>query len=622
MRTLLLLQSLFLLPASGQSVFSFLHNTTSKQIGPFETEFINETMITSVRDGSNTFAACIINNSPFIYLPSIFCPLGTTGKIIEGGFNYYSGGGLDRYFSIASIQPAFELAPFRADLVQLVDAPEGAIEFGTPSDESVLWEYNVLTPPTSSLPVSRYRFATKTYLASDGEEQATLRRTEFPYGRYRFQLPLLNGEGRTFIRDFDFLETGSAYRRTSDNSERFRISNSPTQWVNGFLELDPRIDKVIQWAGISGENISSRISITNPENSQVATFYNPQNGNFENSQNLFGYYERYFRFKINDLSEDNRIARGNLHIFKQSGNTSGSHTIEWDIRFVDRYAGFQKEEFNANAGILQNAPHEDHDKDGVSNFEEFATNTDPNNSDDFPLLLYKRPTGLGLCTAEWNKRPYIAGTTNYIVQYYNGVNAWQTIQPDSQLFNLTETEDQIAVVNTAALQGESCQLRLVISDTPLDRDSDGLPDSWEMSVGLSALDDGSEAVENGPLGDPDADGLSNALELKYGTDPRLSDTDGDQQSDGVELSQGTSPIDQVGEIPLNPEDILVSLDGRVEITFDAVLGKRYRLLVHTNDGWLIVDEGLAISHRFTLKDDPLSRLGVQPSGQLYRVTAR
>ncbi len=51
----------------------------------------------------------------------------------------------------------------------------------------------------------------------------------------------------------------------------------------------------------------------------------------------------------------------------------------------------------------------------------------------------------------------------------------------------------------------------------LDRDQDGLPDSWELEYGLNpALADG----DDGAAGDPDHDGLSNAAELAARSHPR------------------------------------------------------------------------------------------------------
>jgi YD repeat-containing protein len=46
-----------------------------------------------------------------------------------------------------------------------------------------------------------------------------------------------------------------------------------------------------------------------------------------------------------------------------------------------------------------------------------------------------------------------------------------------------------------------------------------------------------------PKGDPDGDGLVNALELVFGTDPFNADTDGDLFADGLEVASDTDPLD-------------------------------------------------------------------------------
>jgi hypothetical protein len=72
---------------------------------------------------------------------------------------------------------------------------------------------------------------------------------------------------------------------------------------------------------------------------------------------------------------------------------------------------------------------------------------------------------------------------------------------------------------------------------PSDRDGDTMPDDWEVYSGLNHTDPSDGA------GDSDGDGLSNAAEYSWGTDPRNPDSDGDGFPDGVEVNAGSNPLD-------------------------------------------------------------------------------
>ncbi len=81
----------------------------------------------------------------------------------------------------------------------------------------------------------------------------------------------------------------------------------------------------------------------------------------------------------------------------------------------------------------------------------------------------------------------------------------------------------------------------------VDKDDDGLPDSWEVAHGLDPADNGSLDPANGAWGDADGDGLANVEELAYGTRPDLADTDGDGVGDYDEVTLlGTQAL--VGDV--------------------------------------------------------------------------
>jgi hypothetical protein len=76
-----------------------------------------------------------------------------------------------------------------------------------------------------------------------------------------------------------------------------------------------------------------------------------------------------------------------------------------------------------------------------------------------------------------------------------------------------------------------------LGDSGIDTDGDTLPDDWEVYYGFSHLDAGDAVL------DADSDGLTNAQEYTYGTDPKDSDSDNDGYTDGHEVSSGSNPLD-------------------------------------------------------------------------------
>ena len=70
-----------------------------------------------------------------------------------------------------------------------------------------------------------------------------------------------------------------------------------------------------------------------------------------------------------------------------------------------------------------------------------------------------------------------------------------------------------------------------------DKDSDGMPDRWELANGLDP------SVSSDAASDLDGDGLTNLQEYQAGTNPRRADTDGDGMPDGWEVANRMNPLD-------------------------------------------------------------------------------
>ena len=103
-----------------------------------------------------------------------------------------------------------------------------------------------------------------------------------------------------------------------------------------------------------------------------------------------------------------------------------------------------------------------------------------------------------------------------------------------------------------------CTQEVTFNHGWIDLGSDGLPDWWEVWLGLDPHnpDTDGDGILDGDE-DHDNDGLANHDEWIYGTDPTSPDSDGDGVSDGQEVQQGSDPADGTdgGGAP-GPEDLV------------------------------------------------------------------
>ena len=136
-------------------------------------------------------------------------------------------------------------------------------------------------------------------------------------------------------------------------------------------------------------------------------------------------------------------------------------------------------------------------------------------------------------------RTYVDGTlysTKAIVagagggQWDMGVNASAFIVGNHLARHTKGWFDDVGVWNQALTPAEITNIYSNGIAGLGDTDGDGLPDVWETTYfGAGNL------TQNG-AGDFEPDGLTNAQELAYGTNPTLSDTDGDGLSDSAEVN--------------------------------------------------------------------------------------
>ncbi len=105
-------------------------------------------------------------------------------------------------------------------------------------------------------------------------------------------------------------------------------------------------------------------------------------------------------------------------------------------------------------------------------------------------------------------------------------------------------------------------------DEYVDSDNDQLPDYLEMRYFGFLSFDGED--------DLDSDGLTNAQEVRYGTNPAIKDTDRDGIHDGKELAAGTDPLDPESCLKITG---LGPGDFETRLWWKSVPGRRYCVFV-------------------------------------------
>jgi len=102
-----------------------------------------------------------------------------------------------------------------------------------------------------------------------------------------------------------------------------------------------------------------------------------------------------------------------------------------------------------------------------------------------------------------------------------------------------------------------------------DGDQDGLPDAWEEAYGTDPDMPDSQ-------GDPDLDGLPNAGEYQHGTDPQDADSDDGGENDGSEVESAKDPLDPGDDSAVPPADVDIQAgNGLNVILFPSLTGVNF-----------------------------------------------
>lgn len=113
------------------------------------------------------------------------------------------------------------------------------------------------------------------------------------------------------------------------------------------------------------------------------------------------------------------------------------------------------------------------------------------------------------------------------------------LSENGQIFTIDKSNGTVNIEHTVRSGFES----LAINEYRIDRDEDGMLNTWERVYGFDEFDPSDAAA------DADNDGLSNLQEFVLRTEPRMADTDGDGTVDGADAfpKDGSEWLDTDGD---------------------------------------------------------------------------
>ncbi|QTA82016.1 HYR domain-containing protein [Desulfonema limicola] len=204
---------------------------------------------------------------------------------------------------------------------------------------------------------------------------------------------------------------------------------------------------------------------------------------------------------------------------------------------------------------------EDTDKDGLTNLEEFISQTNPKDADtdaDGMTDGWEKENNLDPTdSSDADKDPDTDGLTN-LEEFISQTNPKDADTDADGMTDGWEKENNLDPTDSSDADKDPdtdglTNLEEFISQTnpkDADTDADGMTDGWEKENNLDPTDSSDAGT------DPDGDGMTNIQEFSAGTNPQNEDSDNDGFTDLTEINAGTNPLDNLDkpEEPKNTDD--------------------------------------------------------------------
>ena len=341
---------------------------------------------------------------------------------------------------------------------------------------------------------------------------------DVPKGPYIFGFPALGSDTQEVYLGVTLIPFPDVYPGRGHVRNGIRMTNET--WYENALEVDPRVFYDFQWTGIGFDNavVSDEIHLSMRANQWVDLQGNPrrtlwvpdmadvmpndgsipdiaigepmyredvmvfppypiqtllthreefQIGLFENHYELGPFF-----FTPGDSTMQRIDLRRNLKAGGSTRDTS-RRFLDCAITFIDTYEGFSffsapliPGGFPLGTRTSEREPNGDFDSDGYSNLMEFAFMSDvadPTSIPNFRFDLGDQGGGVGSCLALVRKRPNVGSSLTYQFEYSSdGMQTWILIE-EGGIWDIFENDTILRVINTAPIPGDSCFIRVRVS---------------------------------------------------------------------------------------------------------------------------------------------------------------
>ncbi|BCX46526.1 hypothetical protein HAHE_04340 [Haloferula helveola] len=425
------------------------------QTSPFAASFRGGDLAVTLRDGIVFIdPACVLDPSPVLIPPNLFCPLGTTGFIAFGDAD---GDGLRddlSYWSITDVIPALAIAPFKPDDCRLEAGPVSDLPrpLGPFADVGLVVFYNLFADTVRQYDVALYDLLRVYPPGVAGRDQFD---AELVEGVYTFTFPSLNQPGARLGLNVAYQVIPEAVDITAIYPDLgFKFLGGRWDGMGNRL-MDPRLLNRVSWQGVELSNTyptdQYRFSIRDSIDEDIITF--PPSATpiaLTLSEVL---QDRGYTIPPGFYSPgDTGICQLRLDRFLGTTPVTFETSVRlfnFPIRFVATYAGFRTFGFGAGSAASNlTQANRDFDGDGFTNIEEWAQGTDPTDPLDFPAPPAEATVTIGpddFVTFTVNKLANALANYSFRVSEDGGVT-FRTVKANDPDWAITTNDDTSLVI--------------------------------------------------------------------------------------------------------------------------------------------------------------------------------